>query len=244
MGAQRRLMVVGAMPGNLGSMVYEEALKSREWEQAKRYDINGNLPGIPGSPSYLDLTNRRQVIEALENFSPTDIVCTVGVNHTEANEATIADSVRLHWNANVNGPMQLLTEALDLWKRWRWREPKAVPDTGFNFCSISSNSAHLARSQSAGYCASKAGLSMALRCVARRVAMNPQLCIWGYEPGFLVGTPMSERTAEAFPTAPLHRIPGGYGLDPHDLADRIVGDLIVASRSLNGCMMRIDGGEQ
>ena len=84
---------------------------------------------------------------------------------------------------------------------------------------------------------------MALRCVARRMAES-WVKIWGYEPGFLAGTPMSVRIAETLPSTVLHRIPGGYDIDPNDLADRIVGDLIVASRSLNGCMMRIDGGEQ
>ena len=237
--AQRRLMVVGAMPGNLGMRVVEEAMRSRIWGQIRCYDIGGHINDETFVVKYLDLTNRRQVIEALEK-SPTDIVCTVGVN-TQEPLGGIAGSIQSHMHANVFGPMQLLTEAIDMWGP-RWRDLSAMPETGFNFVAVSSNSAHIARSQSAGYCASKAALSMAIRCVARRVADSP-IKVWGYEPGFLAGTPMSDHTIEQF-DGPLHRIPGGFDIHPGDVAERIVSDLIVASRMYNGTMARLDGGEQ
>jgi NAD(P)-dependent dehydrogenase (short-subunit alcohol dehydrogenase family) len=237
MEVQRRLMVVGALPGNLGGRVYEEAKKSHEWAAIRAYDVVG------GPSYYLDLLKRREVVEVLETFSPTDIVCTVGINRPEDDLEDLMLSIMTHSNANVAGPMQLLAEAMDLWRSDRWIEEKAIPATGFNFCAVSSNSAHIARSQSAGYCSSKAALSMALRCVARREASSG-VKIWGYEPGFLSGTPMSLETMETFGEDNLHRIPGGMAIDPDDIADRIVGDLIVASRTLNGCMIRLDGGEQ
>lgn len=240
MEALRRLMVVGAMPGNLGMRVAEEAQRSKTWDSVRAYDIKGGEPLT--RVAYLDLWSRRKVIEALETLSPTDIICTAGVNLTDGNGVDVAQSIKTHMNINVTGPMQLLSEALDLWLN-RWGHVKAIPNSGFNFVAVSSNSAHIARSQSTGYCASKAALSMALRCVARREA-GYGIKIWGYEPGFLNDTPMSNATAEQFPDQPLHRIPGGFGIDTDDLADRIVSDMIVSPTGINGCMIRFDGGEQ
>lgn len=232
-------MVVGGLPGNLGYEVGLEAGRSREWDMIRIYDLNGERMNTDLSER-LDMTNRREVVETIGRFGPTDIVCTAGINCTEPTEADIPESVRQHMEVNYIGPMLLLNEALFMWSEWH---PVSIPEQGFNFVAVSSNSAHIARSQSTGYCASKAALSMGLRCIARRVA-GSGVKIWGYEPGFIDGTPMSEATALAFPDTKLHRIPGGEGLNMNDLADRIVADLIVASHSLNGVMFRIDGGEQ
>lgn len=240
MEVKRRLMVVGARSGNLGMKVLEEAARSHMFATIQGYDIQGGPPAA--AIRYFDIGSRRQIIDAIERECPTDIVCTVGVNSPEGQLGELRDSMSIHFKVNCWGPMLLLQEALDLWlERWR---PGQVPETGFNFCAVSSNSAQIARSQSAGYCASKAALSMALRCVARRVAGDMDTKIWGYEPGFLSDTPMSKRTAEQFPEVPLHRIPSGEGIPAGELADRIVADVINAQLSMNGCMFRIDGGEQ
>lgn len=241
--AQRRLMVVGASPGNLGMRVVNEAMRSRIWSRIQAYDINGAVRD--GAVWYMEVGDRFQVIRSLEEISPTDIVCTVGINHDEPSVAQLMGSMRTHMGANLLGPMNLLTEALDYWRHWETNtsDTWAIPDSGFNFCVVSSNSAHIARSRSAGYCASKASLSMAIRCVARREA-ETNVSIWGYEPGFIVGTPMSQKTQDQFPDMPLHRIPGERTVDADDLAMQIVSDTINAHRHFNGCMFRLDGGEQ
>lgn len=242
MEVQRRLMVVGAMPGNLGMRVALQANQTGVWGLVQVYDINGSVNRL-GHSKFLNIRDRRHVVEALETFSPTDIVCTVGTNYPEDRVEELSQSMNVHVSVNLLGPIQLLQEALDLWTN-RWGNLYgSVPETGFNFCAVSSNSAHIARSKSAGYCASKAALSMALRCVARREAEDP-ITIWGYEPGFIVGTPMSQKTMDDFPDVPLHRIPGDRTIDADDLAEQIVADLINAHDHMNGCMYRIDGGEQ
>lgn len=246
MEARRRLMVVGASPGNLGMRVIGEAMRSRMWQHIRGYDINGSVRAVASSIQYMDVTNREQVVRELEDLSPTDIVCTVGTNHNEGFLHLVPQSLQVHMNVNLFGPMLLLVEALDMWQRWSGGDSasrSAIPETGFNFSVVSSNSAHIARSQSAGYCASKAALSMAIRCVARREAEH-DATIWAYEPGFIVGTPMSQKTQDQFPDVPLHRIPGERTVDADDLAMQIVSDMINAHDHFNGCTFRLDGGEQ
>ena len=46
------------------------------------------------------------------------------------------------------------------------------------------------------------------------------------------------------PGTPVHRIPSGAGVNKDLLARRIVKDLLTNDSSLNGCMIRLDGGEQ
>lgn len=112
------------------------------------------------------------------------------------------------------------------------------------FVAISSNSAHIPRRGSMPYCASKAALSMALRVAARELA-NKNVAVWGYEPGLLAGTPMSEQTRRDFGTDPLHRMPGvsWEGLPVGDLAQQIVQDISTFSVAHNGLMIPFDGGE-
>jgi len=239
MDVSRRLIVVGANNGNLGDQIVKIAKISKmtraRWV-VRGFDVSPDR-GI--DREYLDLNNRRMVVSALEDLSPTDIICTVGVNEAEDEMYDVLRSLEDHYLVNVIGPMTLLTEALNIWRRGV--EPGQ--HSGFNFVVVSSNSAHVARSRSAGYCSSKAALSMAVRCVARREA-GGSTSVWGYEPGFMSGTPMSDKTADQFHGQPLHRIPGGNSLSASDVAHQIVRDVSFASDSMNGCMIRIDGGEQ
>jgi NAD(P)-dependent dehydrogenase (short-subunit alcohol dehydrogenase family) len=134
--------------------------------------------------------------------------------------------------------MALLAEAMDKWMN-------VDPAAHHAFVAVSSNSAHVARSESAGYCASKAALSMAVRCAARRYAPLNTFRIWGYEPGLILDSPMTEAVRMSVrPDVPLHRIPGNHTLRRGDLAQRIVDDIASGDRWLNGCMLRLDGGEQ
>lgn len=231
----RRLLVVGAREGSLGAAVYDAACQYEHFEHVTTADGRDDA-----AVAYkLDVRERRDCVSVLEQVRPTDIVCTVGINMPDGPDpGSMIRNMSLQLQTNVWGPMQLLAEAIDLW----------VNRSGlrnFNFVGISSNSAHIARSESAGYCASKAALSIALRSVARRYAHLRYLRIWGYEPGWIAGTPMSDEVRMHLPpNISPHRIPGGGALSKEQLAHRIVSDLRHWDAALNGCMIRLDGGEQ
>ena len=236
------LLVVGARKGSLGSWVAQIAGQSGDWIVT--------TAGVSGEEKLeLDITNYTDV-EVLFNEDATpwhSIVCTAGVNldcsiRDEIFYGQLAESMM----TNATGPLHLLHR----WQDW-WlnnldglgieEETPAVP---MHFVAVSSNSAHIARSQSLAYCASKAALSMGIRCAARELA-GTWLNVWGVEPGWLSGTPMSKEVNQRFEYGqPRHRIPGDRTVDPAALAHLIVGGLRNPYSSLNGCLLRIDGGEE
>lgn len=231
-----RLLVVGARPGSLGAAVVRAA---------KDFGIQAISAGIFGSEDHeLDCTRSADIYTFLKQHQPDHVVCTVGVNMTGTIEGkgwvgALDTSMRI----NFIGPMVVLGEWARLWRDKIGEKDKAHEPLR-HFVAISSNSAHIARSNSAGYCASKAALSMGIRCAARQEAHWP-LVIYGYEPGWIDYTPMSQEVLErmAGGGAP-HRIPGARTLDPDQLATMIISNIREGSRALNGCLLRIDGGEQ
>jgi hypothetical protein len=86
---------------------------------------------------------------------------------------------------------------------------------------------------------------MALRVAARELAGKVQ--VWGYEPGLLAGTPMTQASAQAFGPgdALLHRMKGVHpqGLPVHDLARRVVADVADFSVAQNGLLVPFDADE-
>jgi len=224
---ERRLLVVGANQANLGEAVADAAHVGGYWSRVDEVDKD-----------VLDVTDRGSITHALEDLNPTDIVCTVGINLPDGEPGMMMRNMRTQMLVNCIGPMALLAEAMD---KWMNRDPAAH----HSFVAVSSNSAHIARSESAGYCASKAALSMAIRCAARRYAPLNTFRIWGYEPGLISDSPMTEGVRMSLrPNVPLHRIPGGNTIKRQPLATQIIRDIEGGQRYLNGCMIRVDGGEQ
>jgi len=239
------LLVVGAAGRSLGEAVVNEATKN--------YDFSRIFSaGITGETLYCDIRNVNSIKECLMESMPTYIVCTVGVNEPhQMRYAGMGITMNEAFSVNVIGPMELLHRFITS----ATRHPQE--NTGKfrrRFVAISSNSARIPRTGSAPYCASKAALSMALRVAARELAPDEWApLVWGYEPGLLAGTPMTQRTIDDFgsPTgdpsfgARLHRMKGvgALGLSKEELAERIMADVVYGSPGLNGCMMPFDAGE-
>lgn len=228
----KRVLVVGAQPGSLGEAVERSLYDTSSWEvvtaglTAEEYSFNLLSPGL------WDDLDRIQMI--MGRF--THIVCTAGVNRSgKIEDDTFTQVMSDSFRSNVVGPMNLL--------QWFLEQQPPIQHEGLrHFVAISSNSASIARRGSAPYCASKAALSMALRVVAREQA-DSDVNIYGYEPGWIDGTPMSESVAGIF-AGNFHRIPGGKGVKVDELAAIIVNNLRANNALLNGCMLRLDGGEQ
>lgn len=228
------MLVVGAQPLSLGWHITRQA-RHQGW-----HVTTAGISGEEDIPRF-DITKPLHRHNVLKNGLRFDaIVCTAGVNLDGGIRHKTWDyDVETHLLVNAGGPLGLLKQWVDA------MEEDGVALYGRSFVAVSSNSAHVARSQSAGYCASKAALSMGLRCAARELA-DTGLNVWGVEPGWIKGTPMSERVQERLgPDVAPHRIPGGRSLRPWWLAEFIINNINHVSRSpLNGCMLRIDGGEQ
>lgn len=245
----KQLLVVGARPGSLGYHVAITAA-GRGWAVT--------TAGIKGETVKLDVQEPGSVHRLVDSHDWHSVVCTVGVNHEDkVGSIGFHRSLREQALTNYIGPLALL----NYWyNTWAGRFKEAVDTSSFDeyeeypfcFAVISSNSAHVARSGSTGYCASKAALSMGVRCMARAIAderFGDMFNVYGYEPGWLKGTPMSDRVEErvkgaSLTTPTLHRIPGDREVEPELLAERIVSDLVFGPHYLNGCMLRLDGGEQ
>lgn len=172
------------------------------------------------------------VKEVLDRVRPRNIVVTVGVN-IGAPIGDVAYGQMLRRSLHIN--CYAVMNVLDAWV-------SMGSNRDGQFVAISSNSAHVARRNSAAYCASKAALSMAIRCAARELAGRP--LVYGYEFGLLAGTPMTARTQERF-SGPGSRMVGAEnGLDAGEAAGAVVQNLQNPWHGLNGTMLRLDAGEQ
>lgn len=232
------LLVVGTRPASLGMRVQRKAREA---------GFNVDTAGITVENHRVDFSDVDAVHKFLEENLFDHVVCTIGINM----EGTLQGkgwikSLESQMRTNYLAPMILMSEWSRVWRDAITADAN-LKTTIKHFVAISSNSAQVARANSGGYCASKAALSMGIRCAAREQAKWP-FSIYGYEPGWLDGTPMSEmvrtRLQQSDQRAAMHRIPGGRGINPDYLADLIVGNLLTSSKSLNGCLLRVDGGEQ
>lgn len=228
------LLVVGARRDSLGAAVAHQANGSGyHVVKGGLHEEDYGIDLVQDSISKLE--------GALSTIQPTHVVCTVGLNTArEPGESDPGVWYRMHYEANVIGPMRLL-EA--------WIRLLAETDTGHtqhHYVAVSSNSAHVPRSGSAAYCSSKAALSMALRVKAREAANGgSNLFVYGYEPGLLAGTPMTQDTEQRWSGLALTRMRDArlkHGLPTASLAWMMVQNLTLGPE-VNGCMFRLDADE-
>lgn len=238
----RSLLILGARNDSIGAHVERAAIAEGRWSTI-------TTAGPVDCGIDVDLTVQAERTRLLERRPFTDVVCTVGINNetpmTERHPIVFEGQLRLHMLVNAVAPLSFLHEWAN---RWNFdTDMKFWPTGGVNFLAISSNSAHIARSQSTAYCASKAALSMGLRTMARASADWPvPVNIVGYEFGWINGTPMSNAVERRLGhDVALHRIPGGRALTAEHAAKLLVAELIDGRAYYkNGCTIRIDGGEQ
>jgi NAD(P)-dependent dehydrogenase (short-subunit alcohol dehydrogenase family) len=237
------LLVLGAARhGSLGEAVADVAL--RDYDFSRIFTA-----GITDEALYCDVRNVNSIKDCLAEAMPTYVVCTTGVNVPHRlRDAGMGLTMNEAFLVNVIGPMEVLHRFITS----ATRHPQEFTGKyAKRFVAVSSNSARIPRTASAPYCASKAALSMALRVAARELAEDEDApYIWGYEPGLLAGTPMTQVTEAQFGGAgafrpALHRMKGvpASGLPVLDLAERIMFDLVTGAVGLNGTMQPFDAGE-
>lgn len=246
-----RLLVVGAAPHSLGATVAQVAREGLwTFDQVVTAGITPppESVAVTSRPVYedykLDIRNSASMREVLHDVCPDVIVCTVGVNvlcHIET--AGLRMVLEEAFHVNVIGVMELLRHFITAEGSGYWTQGRR---SSKKFVVVSSNSARVARTGSLAYCASKAALSMAVRCAARELA-GTAVQVWGYEPGLLAGTPMTHAVHAGLPAATaLHRMRGvpPEGLPVRSVAQQIINDVAQYAPGLNGVMIPCDAGEQ
>lgn len=221
--SEERLLIFGARKKSLGHAI------GKMWNDI--YERPLLTVGISGEEHMNVLIDDPDELgQVFQNFKPTKVVCTIGMN-TELGEGDFEYWMMDHLRTNAYLPMHILMT-------WLQQEGDGAPGAGAHFVAISSNSAHIPRSKSMAYGASKAALSMAIRCAARDVAKAEMpMSIYGYEPGLIKGTPMSgERGGTRMLGLP-------QGISRRTLAGQIVHNLGFGGTELNGVLMRLDAGE-
>lgn len=228
----RKLLIIGSQPHSLGAAIEDEARRDDWWKTVWTAGISGH------EREEFNVLWHHDKFSLIRETKFTDVICTVGINlpdYGHENYPTLDHQLMV----NAYGPIRLAQY---------WAGISRYYNIGHvSFVAISSNSAHVPRSTSVGYCASKAALSMGLRCLGRQYAKETpgegaQVRIWGYEPGYIFGTPMSK---EKFGISkPNHRMPDGrYGLYSAQLASRILDDVWHHSSMMMATMQRIDAGD-
>lgn len=246
---QPRVLVVGSAPNSLGGALVEELMKGYwSFGEIITADLRSaacTVAGADGQHVVIDVRNSSRIKEVLSSICPDIVLCTVGVNPPcsiadEFLRVTMEDAFQV----NALGVLTLLHHFLTSPGSQNW---SGTPRK--KFVAISSNSARIARRGSMAYCVSKAALSMGLRVAARETAALSDVVLWGYEPGLLAGTPMTDETIEHFGdpvVLPLHRMPGvgPRGLNVAELAAKIVADVANAGRAYHGLLIPFDANEQ
>lgn len=232
-----RVLVVGAKQDSLGAAV-ADACREQEWEVVT---AGVSECGPDREDRHLDLVSfgESEIRDVMSSVKPDHVVCTSGVNKPLADYRDEGGWYSHHFAVNVTGPMRLLTAYAE------YGVDTERVRVG-HFVAISSNSAQIPRTYSGAYCASKAALSMALRVAAREAATHHRpFVVYGYEPGLLAGTPMTEEASDRF-TGPLTRMRGRGvlgGLSVLNLAGHIVHNIGFGGQELNGTTLRLDAGE-
>lgn len=231
-----RLLVVGVRPNSLGWRVKNEA--ERQGWQVTCVDKD---PGAVTGAYTADVTSPDDLDNLFRNLPMIDsVVYAAGVNWQETIlEVAWRQVMAAHMAVNFAAPIELL-------QRWLSHGPQK---NGRNsFVTVASNSAYIPRSTAMTYCASKAAVVMAMKCIARELASKYEPGrypnVYTFSPGWLDGTPMSQQVLFRLPEGVKpHRIPGGKGINPKRLAEFIVSSLDSGSL-YHGVDLRIDGGEQ
>jgi NAD(P)-dependent dehydrogenase (short-subunit alcohol dehydrogenase family) len=228
------ILVIGARPGSVGA-----AVRDRLNNGAIHFVTTA---GIAGEDLEMDVRSSLEIKRVIQDRPWDHVIYTAGINEETllGQPLGVAPSMDKTWEVNALAPMVVL----DYWlKAWEDIEVvQGVAPAGFHFVVISSNSAVVPRSKSIGYCASKAALSQAVRCAAR--AVPEQVVVWGIEPGWIHGTPMSAEVVKRLdPANDVMR--GGAPTDRRDIASLIEWGIEAHfPKALNGMMFRLDGGEQ
>jgi meso-butanediol dehydrogenase/(S,S)-butanediol dehydrogenase/diacetyl reductase len=228
----RRIVVTGAS-GGVGRQVVE--LFGAEGARVVGIDVvpgPGVLEGDLADPASVTAV----VEQALAELGGADVLCNVaGVQTFARLEELTPEQLRRHLDVNVVGPV-LLTQGL----------LPALTESRGNVVTVASISALMGQPYNTAYCASKAGVLLAMRALAvelagRGIRVN---CV---SPGG-IDTPMIEGAANSLPAdadwtliAKSQSVIPGF-MPPADVAEAILFLASDAAASITGANLVVDRG--
>lgn len=228
----RRVLVTGAA-GGVGAEVAR--LFRAEGARVVGVDVVPSEGVVVGDLA--DPASVRQMADGvLAELGGLDVLCHVaGVLAMARLEEITAELLHRHLDVNVVGPV-LLTQAL----------APALADAEGNVVAVASISAVMGQPYNTAYCASKAGMLLAMRALAvelagRRIRVN---CV---SPGG-IDTPMAAGAAEMLPAdvdwrliAKSQGVMPGF-MPPADVAEAILFLASDAAASITGANLVVDRG--
>ena len=232
-GEPTRILVVGAAPGSFGDYVVGALLSEMHDHQEEYANWQVISSGVhAGADRPYDVYwALAQHMDLMREVRPYHVVYAAGMNITDEDGA-------LHLSADMHLRMNALAflQVAEAFQR--------VAFPGSQLVAVSSNSAHLPRSPSLGYCMSKAALSMAVQVLARRWQGEPM--VYAYEPGLMNTNATIEAVNGATYKGAAHRmrgVPSAYGLSAQQVAAMVAQNLLWGGMHLNGALLRVDAGE-
>ncbi len=230
--SERRVVVTGAS-GGVGSQVC--ALFRAEGARVVGVDVvpaDGVLQGDLSDPASVTAV----VEHALDELGGIDVLCNVaGVQSFARIEDLTPELLHRHLGVNVVGPV-LLTQGF----------VAALAEAGGNVVTVASISALMGQPYNTAYCASKAGVLLAMRALAvelagRGIRVN---CV---SPGG-IDTPMITGAADSLPAdvdwnliAKSQSVIPGF-MPPSDIAEAILFLASDAASSITGSNLVVDRG--
>lgn len=230
--AGKRVIVTGAAGGVGGTLV--EAFR-REGASVVGTDAVGR-DGIVVTDLRDEAAIEAFAADAVRDLGGLDVLCNVaGVQHFARLGDITAAELRLHSDVNLVAPV-LLTQAV----------APALAESGGNVVTIASISATFAQAYNSIYCASKAGVLLAMRSLAIELAKQ-KVRVNCVSPGG-IETPMPHTAAADLPTdidwdllmKSTSAFPGF--MPPSDVCDAVLFLASDAASSITGSNLVVDRG--
>lgn len=230
--AGKRVIVTGAAGGVGGTLV--EAFR-REGASVVGTDAVGR-DGIVVTDLRDEAAIEAFAADAVRDLGGLDVLCNVaGVQHFARLGDITAAELRLHSDVNLVAPV-LLTQAV----------APALAESGGNVVTIASISATFAQAYNSIYCASKAGVLLAMRSLAIELAKQ-KVRVNCVSPGG-IETPMPHTAAADLPTdidwdllmKSTSAFPGF--MPPSDVCDAVLFLASGAASSITGSNLVVDRG--
>jgi NAD(P)-dependent dehydrogenase (short-subunit alcohol dehydrogenase family) len=238
---ERRTLVIGANPGNIGEAIVFHHL---DWSRTM-------MPTI----DELDVRSYTSIRKYLDRYPDVlfgEVVYSAGINNLGMIGSLSQVDVPGMFDVNVVGFIRVLDSIVEHnWLNHQWGDPTDSPENPCSIVAVVSDSAHTAMRGSIGYASSKAALAHAVRCAARELAPNYR--VNGVSPSMVEDTPMTKDMDERIPTLrgwTLEKareyeeslVPMGRRVTKREVAELVV-SILDGPAFLTGSIVTLAGGK-
>lgn len=230
-------LIIGGWSG-IGNTIFDTVNRHQSDEGARLFgDVDWTVP----SPNRLNIAKEPDILDFVSDNGPYEyIVYSAGWNKLDWVKDLSSNELCEAFHVNVFGFVMLLG-ALEL----------KYPETNFSAVSIVSDAAKNPMRGSLAYCASKAAMAMAIKCMAREWAGKHR--VNGVAPAVVADTPMSKYIDATVPgfrgwtpkqAAEYEKsmLPLGRRVTREEVAG-VVANILVGPEYMTGSIVDITGGK-